>query len=80
MIRSLVICACVILGGCSTYAVVRPDLPPMPASVQKTCRHPEINETDARSIIAEYIVALKKCEKRRKNATLFYDDLRSGLK
>lgn len=69
------------LTGCASFkAVSPPKLPQAPAELQKPCKHPLINETDARSIIARYVVALRQCDAKRGDLVRFYDDLRKGLK
>ena len=67
--------------ACSSDRVpIRTDLPQMPAAVQQPCKHPLINETDARGIIARYVVALTKCDGKRADAVAFHESLRKGLK
>lgn len=69
------------LASCASFSPpVRPDLPQMPAAVQQPCKHPLINETDARGIIARYVVALTKCDGKRADAVAFHESLRKGLK
>lgn len=63
--------------ACSSDRVpLQTDLPPMPASVRASCKHPLISEVDARGIIARYAVALTKCDGKRADAVAFGDDLR----
>lgn len=51
----------------------------MPVYVRETCKHPSVNEVDARSIIARYAEALKACNAKRRDGVLFYDDVVKGF-
>jgi len=52
----------------------------MPASVQQPCKHPPIDEVDARLILARYVAAVRTCDAKRADAATFYGDLREGMR
>jgi hypothetical protein len=63
----------------SRVVAVRPDLPPMPASVQVKCQQPDIAPIDGRILIARYIAAVRTCDGKRSDAVDFYKGLQKEL-
>jgi hypothetical protein len=78
----IVVCALPILSAFACFGdrpTVALDMPPMPAEVRKSCRHPDLVEIDARAMIGRYSQALDQCDGRRADAVAFGDDLRKGM-